>query len=93
MDLLLHISDVTIYIPATDFTPNEVDDVMARDLFGQEETTSTFNNTTFQKVPSMYNYPAQLTESKMKKFRILRGIYKYFYDTDAPRKTGDVWIL
>ena len=86
---LLHISDVTPSIfTATDFTLNEVDDVMARDfhIWAGRNNVQYLNNTTFSEgSPFTYNYSQSTDRIKNEKVPgYWRGIYKYFYDTDAP---------
>ena len=88
---LLHICDVTpSMFTATDFTLNEVDDVMSRDfhIWAGRNNVQYINNTTFSEgSPFTYNYSNSTDRIKNEKLPgYWRGIYKYFYDTDAPHQ-------
>ena len=86
---LSHICDVTPSVfTGTDFSLTEVDGVMSRDfhIWAGRNNVQYINNTTFSEgSPFTYNYSQSTDRIKNEKLPgYWRGIYKYFYDTDAP---------
>ena len=86
---LSHICDVTPSVfTATDYSLAEVDGVMSRDFhtWAGRNNVQYINNTTFSEgSPFTYNYANSTDRVKNEKLPgYWRGIYKYFYDTDAP---------
>ena len=73
---------------STDYTLKEVDDVMSPDfhVWAGRNNVQYINNTTFTEgSPFTYNYAnstARLDGTRLPGY--WRGIYKYYYDTDAP---------
>jgi len=86
---LLDISDVTpSAFTETEYTLNEVDDIMGHDFYvwAGRNNVQYINNTAFvEGSPFTYNYAnstSHLTGNKLPGH--WRGIYKFFYDTDSP---------
>ena len=73
---------------ATDYTLNEITDIMAPDFhtWAGRNNVQYINNTTFSEgSPFTYNYANSTDRIKNEKLPgYWRAIYKYFYDTDAP---------
>ena len=88
---LLAISDVDpSAFTSTDYTRKEINDIMAPDFYswaGRNNVQYITNTTFTEGSPFTYNYAKstdRLTGEKLPGY--WRGIYKYFYDTDAPHK-------
>jgi len=75
---------------STEYTLNEVDDVMSADFYvwAGRNNVQYINNTSFlEGSPFTYNYASSTDRLNSEKLPgYWRGIYKYFYDTDAPHK-------
>ena len=73
---------------ATDYTRTEINDIMGPDFYqwAGRNNVQYINNTTFTEgSPFTYNYASSTDRLTGEKFPgHWRGIYKYFYDTDAP---------
>ena len=86
---LSHICDVTPSVfTATDYSLAEVDGVMSRDFhtWAGRNNIQYINNTTFSE-GSLFTYNYANSTDRVKNEKLpgyWRGIYKYFYDTDAP---------
>ena len=88
---LLDISDVDpSAFTSTDYTRQEINDIMAPDFYswaGRNNVQYITNTAFTEGSPFTYNYAKstdRLTGEKLPGY--WRGIYKYFYDTDAPHK-------
>ena len=88
---LLNINEVDpSAFTSTDYTRTEINDIMAPDFYSWAGRNSVqyITNTVFTEgAPFTYNYAKstdRLTGEKLPGY--WRGIYKYFYDTDAPHK-------
>ena len=86
---LVDIHDITpSAFASTDYTLSEIDDIMGPDfyLWAGRNNVQYINNTVFSEgSPFTYNYArstGRLINDKLPGY--WRGIYKYFYDTDAP---------
>ena len=86
---LLDISDVTpSAFTSADYTLQEINDIMGPDFYtwAGKNNVQYLNNTTFvEGAPFTYNYARSTDRLNAQSLPgHWRGIYKYFYDTDAP---------
>ena len=83
----LHDVSPSVFTP-TEYTLNEINDIMSPDFYvwSGRNNVQYINNTTFlEGSPFTYNYAKSTDRIKNEKLPgYWRGIYKYFYDTDAP---------